>query len=718
MPDYIDDFLKRAKQQVAKSNIDYTQAGRQSTTEGDLQETISNQYAKQDILNEKVSSYEHLPIEKKAEIDTKLIEASGGNEELADKIKESAIETSKGNQSLFNLAALSASSPLMGDVIALMSENLLSKSYNDIVNTTTQNYADQKAIKAAQMGKPVFNTKTKQYEDAETEFKKMDIGILKAVRDLGVTTDEFDAGFGKLFIDADSSEGGIWAYGSRKNPETGEYEMTKTHFKDMSSYGKSKDATINAYGARSFKKSLQRELLESTATSLLSAPKGFSNLLEGIGTLSYKYAPGLVTMGVDKALGAQAEYLRGVTKAYGNIPTSEKTDESMFNASSITSGVGQGVGSLLSAGSYGKWTAGVASSLGLGSKQIGAKAFERLVNMGAGAVLNYDEAYTAALDAGLSKDKAATMGFIIGSINGLIESSIGANALMNKMAGVPTKEALAIVRNELGEDLSESAIRKAFPKIFNKYSDLFAKVPGKSILKTSGEEGLEEFLQTYGQKVPESIYDSLIARDKEVGKGKYGSEVFTKDTFMEALSGALSGAIVGGLGGIVSKNDQAPKNIQDAVVDGQYESVLHHIHELYNNNAITEPVRDKIIANLNKTNDLWEAIKPEFNGLNESKGVTEYKQQAFNTLNELKHADGRITQIGKDLAAIQSNQLLTDNTKRLRTAQKQRDLMAYQEKQKSLNQFLDEFYYTTDANGVFIKFKNHNLNYLKKEEQS
>lgn len=416
------------------------------------------------------------------------------------------------------------------------------------------------------------------------------------------------------------------------DPETGEYTLkqvvgTKESLAKVELAGSS---VINSYGPKTL-----------TGNSLIAFTKGFAKGLHGILPGIYSFAAGVgdvgeavsnfVSDGEFKAdydsLNALADYRQEeLTQDTMYGASSINADQSMFNnlesfsnvmgnvASSLVSYAG--VGRVLSAPStlvgMAAKTGKAVESLGTIGKTINniAKATPELLPMiGAGMVLNYGEAYQAARDAGLPLEDAASLSFVTGAINTVIEQKLGSNALTRWLAtGKSGRMAAEAAIRETGGDMSKLFDRGISNKIVNSIMNTVDKLTSSNNigLGSAFEEGLEEFLQSQAKNSMEMLYDHFIApEDVEVGKGKFGTDMFTKESLLSALEEGAAGAIAGLFGGFVHSRVKEDRSIIPFIASGEYDSLVAGMNMALQKGAITKEQYDGLANRAETLNTIY-----------------------------------------------------------------------------------------------------------------
>lgn len=450
------------------------------------------------------------------------------------------------------------------------------------------------------------NTKKAYYELLDGDTKR----ILKQIQSLQPTGDDIT---GRFTIAQDENGNPYW-----QEVLVGDGDKKKLEAAGIS--------LVNSYGARKYTDGV----ITSGIRSLI---KTVADIVPSV--LSLRAA----TQDVGEALvnavlgnGFKSEY--DITNEWADN-SSEWLDESMIGRTSyqaenglfnswegFTSGLGQGIGSLLQYGGMGravgalgkigvKATRGLAKnvasknlgkiseaantvrntlssnalqtqSLGRISKTLNNLLYkhpEAIPMWSAGITLNFNEAYQAAKDAGLPLEDAATIGFTTGILNTALENMMGSNVLTKYLVGEggATRTAKAII-NEVGGDVSKlmdkSVSDQVSRNILRKVGGALQTVGRVPVVGSMLEEGSEEVFQGFIKNAVESFYDSWIApTNSEEGKGLFGTEFFGKDEFVNAFEEGAIGGILGAFGGFMNSRRKEDKSIIPFIANGDLDTV-------------------------------------------------------------------------------------------------------------------------------------------------
>jgi len=435
--------------------------------------------------------------------------------------------------------------------------------------------------------------------------------------------------------------------------EEGNDILAKRSVKDYNKFKKTGKTVLNTYGTTPFNQGFLREVgagLSNTysglAENLVNVNRAGANLiaaLPGSGDLINEYAKKSTAFGKDFATDLEINQTQagvgGATEWLG-------------------AGVGQGASSIAQMAILGQITGGLGSLIAPAASNT-AK-FQSLVNFGAGSVLNFNEAYKSALDAGLSETKAASVGALTGAVNGLIESAIGTNRLFNWLSGGGNTAIPRVILRELGEDVTESSINRVFNDIRKGLTgdagSFLNRVFEMPVLGEALEEGTEELLQTFSQKGVENLYDVLVAPDAKKGEGAFGSKLFSKETGKEALESAFFGALLGAGGGAfkyASEKAFKSKNTSDnsiipMIADGQRGDIEAIVKTMHTGKMISDTQKDFYLKRIDQLDNLLKSNTGVFDNLDKqqdqdkAKGL---KNQALSIIND----SFRLSQRNSDL---------------------------------------------------------------------
>lgn len=426
------------------------------------------------------------------------------------------------------------------------------------------------------------------------------------------------------------------------DPDTGTYKLkevvgTKEAMAKVELAGSS---IINSYGPKKF-----------SENPLISFGKGFVRGIHDILPGLYSFAAGVGDMAEATAnlvkgngfvsnydsLNALADYRTDEVNQdviYGTT-TTQSEKGLLDNWEGFANTVGQVVSSLTGYGVLGRAIAGTgiggllggfaaegkaAETLGSIAKTLNtalAKAPTAIPMLGAGMIMNYGEGYQAARQAGLSLEDAASVGMAVGAVNTFIEQKLGSNVLNRWLAtGKSGEEAAKAIIRETGGDMSKLFDRGISNKILNSVMNTVDRITatGNKIgFGTMFEEGLEEFLQAQGKNSIEMLYDRFVAPDDvEIGKGKFGTDMFTKESFKSALEEGLAGAIGGMLGGIVHSRVKEDSSIIPFIASGEYETLQAGLNLAFSKGAISQQQYDGIRARAELLNNLYKDNRDVF----------------------------------------------------------------------------------------------------------
>lgn len=441
--------------------------------------------------------------------------------------------------------------------------------------------------------------------------------------------------------------------------ENGEEILARADFKDIAQLKKAGKVFLNNFGSTPVKTGFWREFAAGLGNTRSGLKRSLLNFGEGAYTLAHAATEG---MGLDteesrKRVSDLQKYSDNY-RAVDDINNYEpgKTGGTM---AWLGSGVGQGASSLIQFGIMGATARGIGALVSPALSAAGK--LNNLTTFGAGAVMNYGEAYESALNAGLSKVDAAKVGMLTGAINGIIESAVGTNRLTSWLSGGGTSTLARRVLADLGGDVSETSMKRVLNTWQKQASGKIAQLFETPMLGNAIEEGIEEFSQTMSQKTVESLYDSFFADDKEVGKGKFGTEVFSKETLKEALEAGFFGAILGGsMGSIKVAQEQYNKYVKkktsnDAPIlqylaDGSKDQVLAMVETLYSKGVINDDQKSFYTDKVNNLAELVSKNEGRFIGLEEKYGketATQVKAQAYNTINAIASLSADLVELSK-----------------------------------------------------------------------
>lgn len=574
------------------------------------------------------------------------------------------------------------------------------KSYSKILEETTAILEDTKALEGSKKLNKVWNAELGKYETWDENYGKM----LQGNNLFGLIQDPV-GGNKRLTIDTDGNALSLadnYVFYSQRDPETGEYVLAKTRFSNKDELDKIGKSVISSWGPKTLTQNVAKAFVSGLANAAVSVPSHFSGAAEAVTDLYEAYVTpfrGGRKWGKsdDTGFTDQVNEYLGNFKDVMSVPASQAAEDNLFSAEAIASGVGQGVISIAeSAVTGGALRAGL-GKLGLGTiltnnlgAEVAQKTFNRVVNFGAGSVLNFSEAYESSKQAGLSDENAALFGMAVGALNSLVESEIGSNALMDWATNggnrTIAKSVFADIRKELGEDLSK-VTRKQFKEALDKginrstltkIRDGFNEFTSRGVTGKMVEEATEEGLQSLVAKASESLYDATVAKDKEVGAGKFGTELFSKETMLETLQSALIGGLVGGLGGAVSRaNVKADRNdagILPHITNGKTEQVKATVAAMYDGGFLTEAQRDIYNERVDYLDGVWNNNKTIFSNLSKYDNHSELKSEAIGFINQVSQLAQDQVEINKKISEVNSDQELSPQAKEARVKELEKQI--------------------------------------------
>lgn len=274
-------------------------------------------------------------------------------------------------------------------------------------------------------------------------------------------------------------------------------------------------------------------------------------------------------------------------------------------------------------------------SLGTIGKTINTLAIERpeLVMMyGSGLILNYGEAYQSARQAGLPLEDAATIGWVTGIANTLIEQKFGPNTMAKYLVGGggAKKTAETIIR-EVGGDINKLSNKAVSDNVLKKVFDGVGQFMKTPVFGQMFEEGAEEVMQGFTKNSVEAIYDNFFADDT-----RFGTNPFAADKIKENLEEGLIGTVLGAFGGFVNSRQKENKSIVPLIANGDYESVIAGAKLARQKDAISQEQYDGIVDRATKLNDLRNKNRKLFNDAATSLSTAEQMAQTTQMLSVLR----------------------------------------------------------------------------------
>ena len=374
--------------------------------------------------------------------------------------------------------------------------------------------------------------------------------------------------------------------------ESGEYRLkevvgTKEALAKVELAGTS---VINSYGPKKF-----------TGNAFASFTKGFADGIHGVYT-SILAAGASAT---DLVQSAKGEDTYGTLNALHDYRSLEQRMDTMYGSTTIKEdqgafdnleGFGRALGNGISS-TYGYAMVGVPLTAALAIGGVPAGIATGIGAAAAGLILNGGEAYQAAKEAGLSDRDSAAVMMVVGTLNTVLERAFGSNKLINWLVrGKSGETAAKAVVNMVGGDISKLSNRGIRNQVLNNLVNMVDRVTANTgFIGTAFEEGAEEFMQNQIKSSIEVLYDNFVAPpDVEVGQGRFGTELFTKESMKSALEEGAIGAIIGAFGGFVHSKTKEDSSIVPYIASGEYESLLAGMNAALQKGAITQEQYDGI----------------------------------------------------------------------------------------------------------------------------
>ncbi len=313
------------------------------------------------------------------------------------------------------------------------------------------------------------------------------------------------------------------------------------------------------------------------------------------------------------------------------MPTSVKSQESILNTENIKSfsdlldsdryhftpenlagTISQGVSSIAQFMAANALTGGVATGVTTAAKLAPTAAkIARLTAQGvASATINMGEVLDIAEEAGLEGRNKALFGLLVSMPIAAVEMNMGitgkilGNAEAKAAKNVIAKNAVKYaVKDEAGL-LTEKSISNMYKEVVAGSGE-YAMGIGKKIAINAGEEASEEALQSFIKNSGAQIYDKLFAGDAEVGKGKFGIDATSAESFGGYLNDAIAGALTGGPSALVI-GDKQSKSAFSAVQEDKGVALKAQLNGLKESGEMNQQDYDLAIHKIdgyNKYND-------------------------------------------------------------------------------------------------------------------
>lgn len=315
--------------------------------------------------------------------------------------------------------------------------------------------------------------------------------------------------------------------------------------------------------------------------------------------------------GLGQGASSLAEYYllgRGIKSGLGLITDATKAASNAAAASKFSklAEAGKQISKALSAESITNETLGTTAKI-LNKTLI--ENPETVSMYGAGIVLNFGEAYQSAKQAGIPLEDAATIGFVTGVLNTLVEQKYGPNRMQKWLIGGKgaTKAAEAVTR-EIKGDITKLSDKAISNNIINKVLQ-----QAGDYLGAAAEEGSEEIIQNYVRVAVEQFYDYAIApNNATVGKGMFGSDVMSKQNLIDALGEGVIGAVLGLGGAFVHSRIKENDSIIPFIANGDFDTLKAGAKIALSKGAISQQQYDGIISRATALNDLRDSNSQVF----------------------------------------------------------------------------------------------------------
>lgn len=708
MPDKIDELLKRLSgtKSIASSeasrNLNSQQFSRYNVSEAQEQEDA---YA-QEIKKQKAQRDEQLKLAGYKEEDIqKEAKKSEFWTDIFNSAKTVANEVIGASTSLFTLGDSQKEENFVFDPSS-------AKSVEQIKDEVATAYIQGKAFDRAIISNKVRNDEFGNYETlSDNTALMMEDDIFDNIKyGLGIEKDRFGNKKLKIAFNEDSE---YFFYLDKD--EEGNDILAKTRVKNYEQIKKTGKTVLNAYGTTPFEKGFARELGAGFANTYAGLAKNLVNLNRGLTNLASPVLPD--------------SYVEGVTEASKEFNANYEIDQSQAGVGGTSewlgAGIGQGASSLAQMAILGTTGRLLGSTIAPAASLT--DKFNYLTNFGAGAILNYNEAYESALESGLSEDRAASVGLLTGAINGAIESVIGTNKLVNYLTGGGDRALARTVLRDLNGVVNESSINRVFNDIRKGLTGNPASVLNRLFeakgVGMAAEEGLEELFQTFSQKGVENLYDLTLAGDKKVGEGRFGTEFFSKETLKEGLEAAFFGALLGGsidisrtaMDKLSGRKHYSDNDIIPQIVDGNRENIEAIVKTLHNGRAISDQQKDFYLNRVEQLDKMYQANSGLFSTLDtfeDTEKASNLKGQALNLINNTFSVNKTIEDLSKKLNEVQSNPDLSETDKTSQTLDLTNQIKNNQLNAKFYNDYLQENFSVREDGTV----KAYEDNYLNNEE--
>jgi len=293
---------------------------------------------------------------------------------------------------------------------------------------------------------------------------------------------------------------------------------------------------------------------------------------------------------VGQAMGSESEFLAdwksGVSEWFKGQETiySDKANQPIEGFGDITSahiaqGLGQGIGFIL----------GIAGGSSVGGA---SQTATRIGSYMTGTTLMYPMIDKEAKEAGLSDVDAAR--FALG-VSGLVSLTEG--AALEWIGKTASKPLTASITSKAVRETLKGASTKNPMELQKLFLSNFGKRLGGNVAKMTEASAVEmgqEFSQTYIEEGAKQLWDATTK-----DKGKFGSDITSYQTFVEATFGGIIGGLIGGgmgaanisRGGTDLAKESLFGYINSSINNGNFENINKintSVDEMFQNGKITE----------------------------------------------------------------------------------------------------------------------------------
>jgi hypothetical protein len=415
---------------------------------------------------------------------------------------------------------------------------------------------------------------------------------------------------------------------------------------------KATQSVMSAYGPKPFSNSFMTNVTKGISKTVNTTDETMANFLELGVDLGEATTNAVLGKGFKSEEGATDKFAASIraNNQINSVPGSHASEGSALDGGEgLSYGIGSGVGSLLQFGAMGK-----VMNIGARAFLTNPKAIQTMSALGAGAILNTGEAYTAAKQNGLNEEDSAWLALSTGVVNTALERMLGANVVDNWLLKGGAQTVPELILKETGGKFTKEALDGATDGILKKARRAIGKFTETKVVGPAFEEGLEEAAQGLSLKSAQIFYDSAVASGAATpGNGKFGTE-FNEETWKDVFSDALVGAIVGGSGGVVAgrKNRAEEDTIVPLISAGKTQQVMDSVDMLHSAGKLNDYQREKYKERIQKLDDLWKTNGPAFAKLATEDEAEVLKAGALRAINDEFESHKRIDQLTQERAGI------------------------------------------------------------------